>query len=59
VKEGFPTSVSTKESIFLKPFHKAKGEVIEELSQVQGVCPRCCKFILQAQEEEREVARRA
>jgi hypothetical protein len=50
VKEGFARSASTKERRCLKPFHKAKGEVVEELSQVQGVHLRCCKFTLQAQE---------
>jgi hypothetical protein len=59
VKEGFARSASTKERRCLKPFHKAKGEAIEELSQVQGVHLRCCKFTLQAQEEEREASRRA
>jgi hypothetical protein len=58
VKEGFARSASTKERRCLKPFHKAKGEVIEELSQAQGVHLRCCKFTLQAQEAERETARR-
>jgi hypothetical protein len=59
VKEGFARSASTKERRCLKPFHKAKGESVEELSQAQGVHLRCCKFILQAQEGERETARRA
>jgi hypothetical protein len=59
VKEGFARSASTKERRCLKPFPKAKGEVVEELSQAQGVCLRCCKFTLQAQEAERETARRS
>jgi hypothetical protein len=59
VKECFARSVLTKEKRFLKPFHKVEGEVVEELSQVQGVHLRCCKFSLQAQKVERETARRA
>jgi hypothetical protein len=52
-------SASTKERRCFKPFHKDKGEVVEELSQVQGVCQRCCNFMLQSQEVEQETSRRA
>jgi hypothetical protein len=52
VKEGFARSTSTKERRCLKPFLKVKGEVVEEMSQAQGVSLRCCKFTLQAQKDE-------
>jgi hypothetical protein len=59
VKEGFARGASTKERRCLKHFRKAAGEAVEKLGQAQGVHPETIIPYYKAQEEEREVVRRA